>query len=296
MSQNPNSTKNLVISVALLALIISSGAYTIYQFIQNQPTTQPITSKISSTTTKVSVSSVVDSNTPGSNDTDMKKNEINQVSDVKVIFDPYISGQSITGMVDKNNSVQSFVVKFTEINQPNNVLEFKPTIDEQKNFKIALDNNVKNADYRVEYILTNLNQNETKGEIMISVKTELKSQTIVNSQEISTKEIAAPQDTFAKAEIPAPTIDYSNNSKKEQLPMALGQAQPQSNQYSNQETVKINTEIETTQAINPDAIRTGGTNISVLLSAVILVFLGYASLVKNIYKKPDLESIFGKTK
>lgn len=288
MSQNTNSTKNLIISLALLTFIVSSGAFTVYQFIKKQSSEQPTISNISKPSLRVdqslTTSSVMVTSSQANNGETMKKDIASKSSDIKVTFDPYISGQSITGMIDNTDKIQSFVVKYTEIDQPNNVLEFKPTIDDQKNFKILLYDNVKNGNYKVEYIITDLDQKETKGTATINVKTNV--DTLIAQKEIMATEIQAPIETNKQTEKQSEIKQETSIQNTPQTPQA-----PIENVNTYNPALSDNNAI-----VNADAVRTGGANITVLLAAIAIVFLGYAKLLSRNSKKPNINIIFGKTK
>jgi methionine-rich copper-binding protein CopC len=290
MSQNTNSTKNLIISIALLTLIISSGAFTVYQIIRKQPSEQGSVSSVSSTRERImqslTSSSLVVFNSETSNNQTLKKEEPNKSPDFKITFDPYISGQSITGMIDNSDKIQSMVIKLTETLQPNNVLEFKPTIDYQKNFKILLDSKTKNGKYKVEYVVTGLDQKETKGDSVIDVKIDAGTSSSETPAEIPTTIVQAPTSAMEKSNEKQSEI---SQEKDIQSQTKAATSLPSTDTVNNTSTAN-------NPLTNTDAIRTGGDNITILLVIVLIVLLGYARLVASSNRSPNLNIIFGKIK
>jgi hypothetical protein len=271
MQQNQNSLKNFFISAGLLTFIVSSGAFTVYQVIKARDYSNNNTSSISSLT---SSTDTIEKSTDYSA---MQSTEISKNSGETVVtFDPYTSGDNVTGSVDKPENVQSLIVRLTDEAQPNNILEFKPVIDSQKKFKIVLDSNVKDAQYKVDYMIIDFGQKETNGSTVINVKMNTESST--NQSSTPTIKTSEDKTALPKSESNIQSIAEANTST------------PSTQQSS--EVANSIVEGKGSKA-NMDAVRTGGTNsITIPLVLSLILFLGY--ITKKTSFRPSINTIFGK--
>jgi hypothetical protein len=293
-----NTTKNILISVALIAFIISSGAFTIYQLAKRQTNTtnNPQTSNQSKTVPNGnrSITSLVST--------------INSVPEEKLLtvtFDPYICGISITGIVDKPDLIQK--LEFIITNKDNSQIKqsFSPKIDESKNFKILVDDKIiTDGIYKLEANTILTNQKTESTSTTIEFKKDC-GNLIQNSTAISSTISSAIMQISSQEEIKTEKSILVSSSNSQSSDIATSKSEILRKTIEAPAEIKIETPVPTinssslsssnTTAVDnsTNSVRTGGLDFTALfLILTIILSTITATILKS--RQTNLSEIFGK--
>jgi hypothetical protein len=280
-----NTTKNVLISVALIAFIISSGAFTIYQLAKKQTNTTNTSQVINSVTSLTDVN--LPTPVPGTNDF---TNSSPQQKELNVSFDVYICGLSVTGFVDKPETIQK--LEFTLINKdkPETKQIFTPKIDQAKNFKILVDDKIiADGIYKLE-----------AASLLTNQKTEITETTIEFKKDCGNLiQNSTPASLFTSSSL----IISSQVEIKIESSTQLSSTAIQSSQIATIQSEASIQILPTSSAIssttladnfnNANAVRTGGLDITAIIT-ILMIILSTALVVKSKTPQTNLNEIFGK--
>jgi hypothetical protein len=299
MSQN--TTKNVLISVALIAFIISSGAFTVYQLAKRQTNTTN-NSQVSN-----SINSVTEVNLPNTSlETNKGTNSVGQQKDLNIAFDAYICGVSITGFVDKPDIVQKLELTLIKKDKDDVKQVFTPKIDDFKNFKILVDDKIiTDGVYKLEATATLTNQKTEVTETTVEFKKDCgnliqnsaPSSVVANLVSNSTSSTVLSTQSETKAETPVVTnsvVSVAQSSQQvsiaSELPRQTVKA-PELTVTNSSTTSSAPTLVNNTN--NPNAVRTGGLDTTAVIT-ILMILLSTALAAKLKTRKFSYNQIFGK--
>jgi hypothetical protein len=315
---NQNFSKNLIISIALIAFIISSGAFTIYQIAKsNLPANKKLNQSVVTTSSSISsLDSLLDPSSSASIASQSSNTVTNsQISnlDITINLDPYICGGGLTGFVDKPENLQELLIKLTQIDNPSKAFDFKPLVDKDKNFKITFDyNEITNGNYNLKSLATLTDQTTRENNIFVNLSSNCENSaqntnsTATNSAPIETKIVNAPVSPSIQEDTNnTMTNPQSNNQDTTGFAteiQASSSVVVNSTDSENQSTAPSTTPTEATntastkeseQLANAEAIRTGGNSFIITLVS-LLMLAASITILKLQSKTPSFDSIFGK--
>jgi hypothetical protein len=280
-----NTTKNVLISAALITFIISSGAFTIYQLAKKQTNTAPTTSIINSTTTN----SLVNSFSGNNNIT----GTLAQPKEVNIGYNLYVCGLEISGTVEKPSSIAKLEFTLTNKDKPEIKQSFLPNIDLDRNFKMLVDSTIiVDGVYKLETLAISTSQKTETTETTIEFKKDCgnmiqnsSSASVVdssNTSQIKVANEASPLTTTVSSAVQqtSSSITIDVPTKLTILPTSSSVSSLSSSDSSSIEN-------------NINAVRTGGLNYTSLVAILFLVLTASLVAKLKIYK-PKISDIFGK--
>lgn len=293
-----NTTKNVLISVALIAFIISSGAFTIYQLAKKQTNTNNNPAQVS-----IQKSSSENSNLPSfTNNNSILSSSVAQSKELAVNFDPYICGVSITGFVDKPDLIQSLQFALTNKDKSEIKQAFTPKIDESKNFKILVDDkNITDGVYKLEATAILADQKSEITETTIEFKKDCgniiqnSTPSSVTPNTISTSISSYVISTQSEIKTESPVIINSVVNTVESSQQAIISSQPPQQTVKAPEITVKNSSLPSLvdNTNNPNAVRTGGLDVTGAI-IILMVLISTALLAKLKTKQINLNEIFGR--
>lgn len=298
MSQN--TTKNVLISVALIAFIISSGAFTIYQLAKKQ-TNNSNNLQISSQSFS---SSQINPQDRLSNTSD-PSNQSTNYKELVVFFDPYVCGLSITGLVDKPDIIQKLEIIITNKEKNEITQKINPKIDALKNFKILADEKIITdglytltalaslTNQKIESTQTtiefkkdcsNLIQNSAPASLLVSSTSNQSTSSNISSQ-LEIKNQSSISNTPIVESTKSSQIATVQSEVQKQLVEAPIQAITSSSNFSSSSLTADNSN-------NANAVRTGGFDITAILT-ILMIIISTTLVAKFKTRQSDFNEIFG---
>lgn len=283
-----NTTKNVLISVALIAFIISSGAFTIYQLAKKQ-TINLNNSQTSSLT-----------NGNATSDAFINSNSNTQTKELSVSFDPYVCGLSITGFVDKPDIILNLEINLFNKDKLDIKQTFTPKIDALKNFKILVDEKIiVDGVYKLEAKAYLTNQKTEISDITLEFKNDCSnliqnstpSTTAKTSNQIITS-ITSSQSEIKIESSMTPTVRSSQVSIiQSEVPRQTVEAPVIPKTLSSPSASSALSLADSTN--NPNSVRTGGLDFTILF-IILMIIVSTLVFAKLNTKQTNINEIFGK--
>jgi hypothetical protein len=296
-----NTTKNILISVALIAFIISSGAVTIYQLAKRQTNTTNTSQVINSPTSLTDVN--LPTQAPSTNNI---ISSITQTKKLNVSFDAYICGLSVTGFVDKPETIQKLEFTLTNKDKPEIKQIFTPKIDQAKNFKILVDDKIiADGIYRLEAVALLTNQKTEITETTIEFKKDcgnlIQNSTLASlftsSSIIQLDSVSSTSQAETKIESTIQVSSIVEPIKSSLTATIQSEALKQIVEAPIQTIVSSSAissvAILADNANNANAVRTGGLDITAILT-ILMIIVSTALVAKFKTRQTNLNDIFGK--
>jgi hypothetical protein len=292
-----NNTKNILISIALIAFIISTGTFTIYQLAKRQTNTTN-TSQTNISSLSSAITSIINS-TPGI------LGSTNENKELLVKFDPYVCGLSVTGFVDKPELIQNLDFVLTNKDKGEIKQSFTPKIDESKNFKILVDDKIiTDGIYKLEAKADLINQKSETTETTIEFKKDCANliqnstpASLINSSIFSqtTSSIVSSQpETKSENQLQSSSSTQESSQTltiQSEIPKQIVEA-PAIN-ISNISSISSSNNLLVDNSNNPNAVRTGGLDFTAVV-AIFLVILSSIFIAKIKTREISFSEIFGK--
>jgi hypothetical protein len=288
-----NTTKNILISVALIAFIVSSGAFTIYQLAKRQ------TNTTNDSQTSIQSSSSFETSIAGSipNTSNLSSNIVTNELNIK--FDPYVCGLSITGLVDKPEIIQTLEVVLTNKDKPETLQSFTPKIDEAKNFRLLVDDIIIiDGIYKLEAKASLNNQKSEITETTVEFKKDCANliQNSTPASQVATISSVLESTISSRAEVKNENPVQENSTTKQSSQVTASSEAPrqivEAPAVSEITPPATSSKSATENTNNPNSVRSGGLDITAIFVALMII-LSAALIAKIKNRNLSINEVFG---